>query len=171
MYAVVSGNDVKYVGICEADTRTLKKRMNSYRSSRATKSKTSTNRRVREGIREILAGGSEVKVFALDPSTREPTPITYKGIEVDLVKGLENPLTRRFNPEWNRRSPRVLDEHKERREARRVNDRLQHKIFRAANRGDRQKLLDLGLNEDLAKAWLDKVSEVKAKTRDSRERA
>jgi len=56
-----------------------------------------TNKRIAYQIKDCLKQGKAVEIFMLKP---EPT-LQYKGLNVDLVKGLENPLIERLKPEWN----------------------------------------------------------------------
>lgn len=48
-------------------------------------------------IRNSLDVGNVVKIFALLPESS----LQYYALDVDLVKGLENPLIALFSPEWN----------------------------------------------------------------------
>jgi hypothetical protein len=59
-----------------------------------------TNERIATKIKECLEKGEAVKIFALKPELS----CDYKGLSVDLVKGLENPLIERLQPEWNKRT-------------------------------------------------------------------
>jgi len=74
VYAFVVDNKEMYVGICSNTNTTLKKRMRRYQSRQ----------------------GRAVKIFTLKPES-----LPYKGLNVDLVKGFENPLIERLNPKWN----------------------------------------------------------------------
>jgi len=56
-----------------------------------------TNERIAGLIRSSLEKGSKVHVLGWQPE--EGVRIT--GIEVDMVKGLENPLIRELKPTWN----------------------------------------------------------------------
>jgi hypothetical protein len=56
-----------------------------------------TNERVANKIKECLEQGKVVKIFALKPEST----LLYKGLNVDLIKGLENPLIEKLKPEWN----------------------------------------------------------------------
>jgi hypothetical protein len=94
VYAFVVGTEVKYIGVCEKDTTTLHDRMNRYKSMVGG----STNRHNAGRIKQHLEAGEPVSIFALCP---EPD-CRFFDLTVDLVKGLENPLIKRFKPEWNR---------------------------------------------------------------------
>jgi hypothetical protein len=102
IYAFVVGGEPKYVGICEKDTTTLKDRLKRYKYRRGRKRKTpggeNTNQHKARLIKQHLEAGEPVLVFALAP---EPE-CDFFGLKVDLVKGLENPLIEKFEPEWNR---------------------------------------------------------------------
>jgi len=66
----------------------LKDRMGSQRS----------NQCISELIKAALKEEKVVKIFALVPGESE-----YKGLEVDLLRGLEYPLIEQLNrPDWNR---------------------------------------------------------------------
>jgi len=90
IYAFVVNGEEKYVGACEVSETTLRRRMSTQRQ----------NTRIARLIRTCLEQGKVVKIFALKP---EPS-IQYKGIDVDLVKGLENPLINILGTykEWNK---------------------------------------------------------------------
>jgi len=64
----------------------LKKRMGSQRF----------NKNMPELIEKALKADEVVKIFALVPKEFE-----YKGLKVDLVRGLEYPLIEQLNPKWN----------------------------------------------------------------------
>lgn len=86
VYAFVVDNEVKYIGICDNPETTLKKRMGSQRF----------NKNMPELIEKALKADEVVKIFALVPEEFE-----YKGLKVDLVRGLEYPLIEQLNPKWN----------------------------------------------------------------------
>ena len=102
VYAFVIGEDIKYIGICEKDTTTLKDRMGRYRSltgrGRATPGGENVNQHKARLIRERLEAGKEVLIFALEPASDS----RYVDLDIDLVKGLENPLIEKLKPAWNR---------------------------------------------------------------------
>ena len=56
-----------------------------------------TNERITKKIKDCLKRGKAIKIFVLKPEST----LQYKGLNVDLVKGLENPLIGRLKPEWN----------------------------------------------------------------------
>ena len=86
VYAFVVDNEVKYIGICDNPETTLKKRMGSQRF----------NKNMPELIVKALKADEAVKIFALVPEE-----FKYKGLKVDLVRGLEYPLIEQLNPKWN----------------------------------------------------------------------
>ena len=94
VYSFVVDGTPKYIGICEKDTTTLKKRMERYKGLQGA----GTNQRISAEIRHLLDRGKKVEIHALKP----PAEYIYAGLQVDLVKGLENPLTASLKPEWNR---------------------------------------------------------------------
>ena len=94
VYAFVVDGQPKYIGICEKDTTTLQDRIIRYKNQQGA----GTNERISIKIRQALSAGKAVHIFALQPDTR----FDYRGLEIDTVKGLENPLIARFKPEWNR---------------------------------------------------------------------
>jgi hypothetical protein len=96
VYAFVVDDDVKYVGVCEKNNTTLKERLTRYKYRQG--GSRSTNKRVGEKIMECLNNGKDVKIFALKPEIS----IKINDLEIDLVKGLENPLIEKFDPEWNK---------------------------------------------------------------------
>jgi len=93
IYAFVVDSQVQYVGVCEKDTTSLDDRMKRYKS----RAGSGTNERIAIEIRQCLAQGKSVEIFALKPSAI----FNYEGLFVDLVKGLENPLFEKFEPDWN----------------------------------------------------------------------
>jgi hypothetical protein len=105
IYAFVVGDEVKYIGICEKDSTTLKARMQRYKSragrSRQIPGGGSTNERNASQIKKCLERREAVQIYALAPQDE----LLYHELRVDLVKGLENPLIARFQPEWNRHRP------------------------------------------------------------------
>jgi len=93
IYAFVMDGDVKYIGVCENSATTLKDRMNRFKNLQGA----GTNKRIAIRIRDCLGRGKVVKIFAL----KSETQYYYKGLNIDLVKGLENPLIDTLKPEWN----------------------------------------------------------------------
>lgn len=102
IYAFVVGDEVRYIGICEKDSTTLKARMQRYQSRagrlRQTPGGENTNERNASQIKKCLERREAVLIYALVPQDE----ILYHALQVDLVKGLENPLIARFQPAWNR---------------------------------------------------------------------
>jgi len=103
VYSFVVGDVPKYIGICEKDHTTLRDRMERYKylkgGSKHSK-KPSTNERIAKNIRQSLNSGEDVDIFALKPR-KSRFRYKHKGLKIDLVKGLENPLIKELDPEWN----------------------------------------------------------------------
>jgi len=95
VYAFVIDGVPKYIGICEKDTTTLSARMGRYKNQQGN----GTNERISIKIREMLELGKKVEIHALKSTIKQ----SYMDLQVDLVKGLENPLIEMCKPEWNRR--------------------------------------------------------------------
>jgi hypothetical protein len=94
IYAFSVDDDVKYIGVCDTTNTTLNKRMNRYQSMAGA----GTNERLAKQIKGLLEQGKTVNIFALKPISA----IQYKDLNVDLIKGLENPLIEKLKTEWNR---------------------------------------------------------------------
>jgi hypothetical protein len=94
VYGFVVNGTAKYIGVCEKGTTCLEDRMNRYKSLKGS----GQNKRIAEGIVATLNEGHAVEIWAIVPKP----PVGYRGVVVDLVKGLENPLIEKFAPEWNR---------------------------------------------------------------------
>ncbi len=100
VYSFVVDSLIKYMGICDENERTLEMRMQRYRSRAPhQKSKTGTSLEIILKIRKCLEEGKTVEIYALKPSINN----YYFGLEVDLIRGLEYPLIRKFRPPWNKR--------------------------------------------------------------------
>ena len=93
IYAFLVDGNPRYVGICDKSTTTLKDRMSRYRGRVGG----GTNERIATAIRGELERGGTVKILALKPHRS----IQYRGLHIDLVKGLENPLLKAIDPDWN----------------------------------------------------------------------
>ncbi len=93
IYAFSTSDRILYIGVCDSSTTTLGSRMSRYQS----KAGAGANERIAARIRDTLAQGSEVDINAWNPEEG----VTIHGIQVDLVKGLENPLIRALSPDWN----------------------------------------------------------------------
>jgi len=93
IYAFVVDHEVKYIGICDSDNTTLKDRMRRYKYKQGG----STNARINDEIKNCLLKQKQVEIFALKPKEQ----YTYKSLNIDLIKGLENPLIKELDPEWN----------------------------------------------------------------------
>jgi len=100
IYAFVVDGLPKYIGICEKDTTTLKDRMSRYQNQQGGNAQQglSTNKRISIEIKQILDQGKKVEIYALKPTTKQ----VFVDLQVDLVKGLENPLIAKLKPTWNR---------------------------------------------------------------------
>ncbi len=96
IYAYTINEEIKYVGVCDTTSTALKSRMNRYQSMIGG----STNERVAKLIQKALMEGKEVKIYAWKPES----DIQFRGLKIDLVKGLENPLIQQAKPEWNIKS-------------------------------------------------------------------
>jgi hypothetical protein len=94
VYSFVVDDTPKYIGICEKDTTNLKDRMERYKNQVGG----STNERISIRIKQVLDQGKKVEIYALKATAK----YIIVDLQVDLVKGLENPLIARFKPEWNR---------------------------------------------------------------------
>ncbi|MGB7532680.1 MAG: hypothetical protein WA977_06855 [Halobacteriota archaeon] len=94
IYAFVVNDETKYIGICEKSTTTLEDRMDRYKSLQGA----GTNERIAMDIKDCLKRRKAVKILALKPQSS----LHYKGLDVDLVKGLENPLIEELEPKWNK---------------------------------------------------------------------
>ncbi|MFC1616763.1 hypothetical protein ACFL2K_00925 [Candidatus Margulisiibacteriota bacterium] len=93
IYAFVADNKTKYIGICDNTNTTLKKRMSRYQGRQGS----GTNERIANKIKDYLKQEKVVEILALKPEST----LQYKGLNVDLVKGVENPLIEELKPEWN----------------------------------------------------------------------
>jgi len=93
IYAFVVDDKVKYIGVCENSTTTIKDRISRYKSLQGA----GTNERIAGKIKDCLKDGRTVRIFALKPKST----LLYKDLKIDLIKGLENPLIKKLNPEWN----------------------------------------------------------------------
>lgn len=93
IYAYVVEDVIKYIGVCDSSTTTLRRRMNRYQGMIGA----GTNKRIAGLIKECLRTGQAVKIFAWKPEAA----VTFRELSVDLVKGLENPLIQALRPEWN----------------------------------------------------------------------
>ena len=76
--------------------------MDRYKYRRGRKRKTpggeNTNQHKARLIGQYLEAGESVRILALEPGPA----CKFVDLNVDLVKGLENPLIAKFGPEWNR---------------------------------------------------------------------
>ena len=94
IYAFVVDGETKYIGICESSKTTLEGRMKKFRNLQGG----GTNERIANEIKKCLENGKTVEIFALK---KLELVVQYKGLEVDLIRGLEYPLIEKLDPEWN----------------------------------------------------------------------
>ena len=95
VYAYVVDGRVHYIGSAQ---RVLHNRFRRYITSQTMR----TSMRVRGEIIACLTQGNIVEIFAL-----VPPKLSWRGLPVDLVAGLEEGLIRSMRPSWNRRSNRA----------------------------------------------------------------
>ena len=93
IYAFSVEGSVKYIGICDSSDTTLRARLSRYQSMVGA----GTNKRIAGLIRQRLSDGHVVRILAWKPEA----VFRVRELQVDLVKGLENPLIRALRPEWN----------------------------------------------------------------------
>jgi len=150
LYAFVRDTEVVYVGICDGQSRTLKKRMNNYQSFSSKVREGTTNRNVRGHIKAWLEGGSKVRIFGLEPTTAGGSDYVHQGLAVDLVKGLENPLIEVFDPILNSQAPSRRAKRKETRSQKKKDADMDKKRFSLAFKEDYDGLLASGLSKEEA---------------------
>lgn len=92
LYAFIADGAVMYIG---KTVRTLKQRMYGYRRPVPTQS---TNLKGNRLIRDVLAQGKAVEVYALP----DHGLLYYGGFHVNLAAGLEDSLVSTLKPAWNR---------------------------------------------------------------------
>lgn len=92
IYAFVANEEVKY---CDKSKTTLQDRMKGYKNRPGE----STNKRIAEEIKNCLNKKIPVRIFAFNPNNL--INLYYRGVEVDLVRGLEFSLIHKLNPDWN----------------------------------------------------------------------
>jgi len=93
IYAFVVSQESKYVGVCEKGTTTLEQRMARYKNLQGE----GANERIARKIKECLDAGKIARIMAMKPEQS----LQYRGVTVDLVRGLENPLIEKLKPPWN----------------------------------------------------------------------
>jgi len=91
LYAFVCDGQIKYVG---KTTQTLAARMSGYKNPGQTQTTNINNNR---RIKEHLANGAAVEVFALPDSGL----LHYGQFHLNLAAALEDDIIRVINPEWN----------------------------------------------------------------------
>lgn len=98
LYAFVVDEQLMYVG---KTTQTLRKRMAGYRKPGGTQSTNINNHR---NIRDCLANGRQVEVYALPDNG-----LSFHGpFHLDVAAGLEDSLIRDLSPPWNRLTSKPL---------------------------------------------------------------
>lgn len=96
IYAYVADRKVKYIGICQADETTLRKRLSKHKWNKKTKKLKSV-----KYLRDALKEKQRVAIYAWYPAKKR----IYEKLQIDLIKGLESPLICRFKTVkngWNR---------------------------------------------------------------------
>lgn len=100
LYAFVGDGEVMYVGV---STQTLRERMAGYRSPGP---QSTTNSRNNRNIRDLLAQGVAVEVYALPDSGL----MHYGPFHLNLAAGLEASIIATLRPEWNIVANRLMKE-------------------------------------------------------------
>ncbi len=95
VYAFVVEKTIKYIGICESPHTTLRQRMNRYQGMQGA----GTNERITTAIKALLEQQRIVNIFAWQPKQQ----LSLGDLQIDLIKGAENPLIHSLQPEWNTR--------------------------------------------------------------------
>lgn len=95
VYAYAVDGVVMYVGSAQ---RGLHGRLRRYEISRTLR----TSARIRTEVLKSLANGCEVEVYLLP----EPPAISWNGLPVNLIAGIEEGLIQALKPAWNIRSNR-----------------------------------------------------------------
>jgi hypothetical protein len=93
IYAFYANDELEYIGVCDSTKTTLNDRMKRYQAMTGG----GTNKKVADSIKEYLSNGRTVTIWPWKPDIE----LIIKGLKVDLVKGLENPLIHIFKPKWN----------------------------------------------------------------------
>ena len=93
VYAFIFNGEVVYVG-CAQDG--LSSRMRSYRRNQL---RQESRRPVHAAVAEAIWNAREIEVLAI----RGPDDISWNGMPIDVIAGLEEGLIRRLSPIWNRR--------------------------------------------------------------------
>jgi len=91
LYAFVVVDELVYIG---KTVQSLRSRMSGYKTPGPTQS---TNVKNHARIRDCLAQGKSVEIFALPDNGLQ----TYGGLHVNLAAGLEDSLARDLEPSWN----------------------------------------------------------------------
>lgn len=93
LYAFCINEEVMYLG---KTTRSLMQRMQNYQTPGVSQA---TNIRNNGLIMEAIEAGKTVMILGLE----ENGELTYRGVEVSLIDGLEPVLIKRLKPSWNMR--------------------------------------------------------------------
>lgn len=91
LYAFTVGEQVKYIG---KSVRSLRERMQGYRTPSATQL---TNVRNKRSILGELSTGGMVEIYVLPDNGL----LRYGGFHINLAAGLEDALIRELRPPWN----------------------------------------------------------------------
>jgi len=92
LYSFVVNGEIKYIG---KTVNSLKKRMYQYQNPGPSQS---TNIKNNKNILNSLEKNENVDIYIF----KEDEPVFYNGIKINLAAGLEDPLIKKFNPEWNK---------------------------------------------------------------------
>jgi hypothetical protein len=91
VYVHVVNGSIMYVGSAQ---RGLSRRMNHYCRTKSMR----TAYRIRQNILAALADGLVVEVYMLVPT---PDELSYHGLPIDIIAGVEEGLIRAVRPLWN----------------------------------------------------------------------
>lgn len=107
LYAFATNDDVLYIG---KTSRSVRERLLGYRNPHSGQR---TNVRCNARIREMTAGGKEIRILVFNPISH----LRYGDFDLNLAAALEDSLISSFNPPWNgRQGGRLLTEEAEREE-------------------------------------------------------
>jgi hypothetical protein len=93
VYAFAVKGTIKYIGVCDDAGTTLRERLTRYQS----RAGAVTNERIVGLVQQELRAARPARILARTPDR----VLEVGGLEIDLVKGLENPLIHAVRPEWN----------------------------------------------------------------------
>ncbi len=95
IYVFVINDTPVYLGACRSPRMTLGTRMDHY--AKASRKFDTTESFINSKLRTELSNGNRVNIFFMSPTEE----ITYRGIKVDLIMGLERPIRDTITPDWN----------------------------------------------------------------------